>query len=90
VTAVGEQCNVTATGTVRTNGAGGTVTYYWVRKDDNGTHAQPQHTLTIVKGDTSTHAVVKDQWTAGSSGTEQLVFVSPTYPLAAQSFSCSG
>jgi hypothetical protein len=34
--------------------------------------------------------VVTDQWTPNSSGSEQLVFVSPTYPLAAKSFNCGG
>ncbi|HEY4845863.1 MAG TPA: hypothetical protein VII89_09225 [Candidatus Dormibacteraeota bacterium] len=86
----GQSAKVTATGSVTTNGAGGTVTYYWVRKDDTGTHAQPQHTLTIAKGDTGAHAVVTDVWTPGSSGSEQLVFVSPTYPLAAKAFNCGG
>jgi hypothetical protein len=92
VTGNGSECGqsfkVTATGTFRTNGAGGTVKYYWLRKDDSGTHAQPQQTLTIAKGDTSTHAVVTDSWKPSSSGSEQLVFVGPTYPLAAQSFNC--
>ncbi|HEV2013952.1 MAG TPA: hypothetical protein VGR77_08745 [Candidatus Dormibacteraeota bacterium] len=90
MTAAGEQCKVTATGTFRTNGAGGTVIYYWLRKDDSGTQAQPQQTLTIAKGDSSAHAVVTDRWTPTSSGSERLVFVGPTYPLVAQSFSCSG
>jgi hypothetical protein len=94
VTGNGKQCGenfkVTSTGTFRTNGAGGKVTYYWVRKDDSGTHAQPQQTLTIAKGDTNAHAVVTDSWTPGSSGSEQLVFVSPSYPLAAQAFNCGG
>jgi hypothetical protein len=94
VTGNGKQCGesfkVTSTGTFRTNGAGGKVTYYWLRKDDSGTHAQPQQTLTIAKGDTSAHAVVTDSWTPGSSGSEQLVFVSPSYPLAAQAFNCGG
>ena len=81
---------VSATGSFRTNGAGGTVTYHWLRTDESGAQAQPQHTLTIAKGDTSTHAVVTDSWKPGSSGSEQLVFVGPIYPLAAQSFNCGG
>jgi hypothetical protein len=94
VTTNGKQCGdggiVTATGTFITNGAGGTVSYFWIRKDDTGTHAQPVHTLVIAKGDTSSHSVITDRWAPGSSGTEQLVFVTPTYPLAAQSFKCGG
>jgi hypothetical protein len=90
----GKQCGdggiVTATGSFTTNGAGGTVSYFWIRKDDTGTHVQPTHTLAIAKGDTSSHPVVTDQWTPNSSGSEQLVFVSPTYPLAAKSFNCGG
>jgi hypothetical protein len=86
----GQSYKVTATGSVSTNGAGGTVTYYWLRKDDSGTHAQAQHTLTIAKGDSGAHAVVTDVWTPTSSGSEQLVFVSPAYPLAAQAFNCGG
>jgi hypothetical protein len=34
--------------------------------------------------------VAADHWTPSSSGKEQLVFVSPTYPLAAKSFNCGG
>ena len=94
MTVSGGQCgngsSVTATGTFTTNGAGGTVTYYWLRNDDGGPHAQPHQTLTIAKGDTSAHAVATDHWTPSSSGSEQLVFVSPTYPLAAKSFNCGG
>jgi hypothetical protein len=94
VTTNGKQCGdggiATATGTFRTNGAGGTVTYFWIHKDDTGTHPQPLHTLAVAKGDTSSHPVVTDRWAPESSGSDQLVFVTPTYPLAAQSFNCGG
>ena len=89
----GQQCGdgviATATGTFRTNGAGGTVTYFWIRKDDKGTHIVKTQTLNIAKGDTGAHSVT-DTWAPNSSGSEQLVFVAPTYPLAAQSFNCGG
>jgi hypothetical protein len=78
----------TATGTFTTNGVGGTVTYYWVRKDSTGTHAQPRQTLIIAKGNVGIHAVARDRWAPKSAGSEQLVFVSPTYSLAAQAFTC--
>jgi hypothetical protein len=76
---------MTATGTFRTNGAGGTVTYYWVR---NGV-AQAQHSVTVAKGDTSAK-VVTDSWVPQNSGTEKLVFVSPSHPTLTQSFNCGG
>jgi hypothetical protein len=84
----GESVKVTATGSFRTNGAGGTVTYYWLRTDANGTVAQPRQTMTIASGDTGVHAVATDHWTPKGTGSEQLVFVSPSYPLAAQHFVC--
>ena len=76
---------LTATGTFRTNGAGGTVTYYWIR---NGV-AQSQQSVTVAKGDTSAK-VVTDSWKPQNSGTEKLVFVSPSYPTLTQSFACGG
>jgi hypothetical protein len=66
------------------------VTYYWLRTDTTGTHTQPQHTVNIAKGDTGTHNVVTDKWTPAGSGSEKLVFVSPSYAVSAQSFSCNG
>ncbi|MDQ6711747.1 MAG: hypothetical protein M3Z28_00965 [Candidatus Dormibacteraeota bacterium] len=84
----GGQCGeassaITATGRFTTNGAGGTVTYYWVR---NGA-AQPRQSIVINKGDTTTK-VVTDTWTPNSAGSEQLVFVSPSYATQTQSFNC--
>jgi hypothetical protein len=76
---------VTATGTFRTNGGGGTVTYYWIR---NGV-AQAQRSVTVAKGDTSAK-VVTDSWVPQGSGTEKLVFVSTSYPTLTQSFACGG
>jgi hypothetical protein len=86
----GESLRVSATGNFRTNGAGGTVTYYWLRTDGKGTQAQPRQSMTIASGDTSLHTVATDRWTPTGSGSEQLVFVSPSYPLAAQNFVCGG
>jgi hypothetical protein len=81
----GEGFRVTSTGTFRTNGAGGTVTYYWVRSGV----AQPRQSMVVAKGDTGTK-VITDTWTPNSSGTEQLVFVSPSYPTLTKSFNCGG
>jgi hypothetical protein len=88
----GNQCGdgaITTTGTIHTNGATGTVFYYWVRKDDTGTHVQPKQPLAFTKGGPTTK-VVTDTWTPNSAGSEQLVFVSPSYPTQTQSFPCSG
>jgi hypothetical protein len=80
---------VTATGTFRTNGVGGTVTYSWVRKDSTGTRVIAEPAITIAPGDTSAHSVVTDSWSPESGGTEQLVFTSPSAPaLAPQAWSC--
>ena len=72
---------VTATGTFRTNGKGGTVYYGWVRKDATGTHVIPEPGIVVAAGDTGSHAVVSDSWVPTGPGpvTEQLVFVSPGY-----------
>jgi hypothetical protein len=43
----------------------------------------------VSKGDTSTK-VITDTWTPNSAGSEQLVFVGPSYPTQTQSFSCTG
>ena len=80
--------SITATGTFRTNGSGGTVSYYWIRKDTTGTFVQPQRSVVIAKGDTASHAVVNDVWVPQGNGTEQLFFVGPSYPLAPVAFTC--
>lgn len=79
----------TATGTFQTNGAGGKVSYEWIRKDSSGTKVIAEGSITIAAGDKSVHNVVTDRWTPASSGTEQLVFLSPSAPsLAPKSWSC--
>jgi hypothetical protein len=49
--------------------------------------AQARQAMVISKGDTTTK-VVTDTWTPNSAGSEQLVFVSPSYPTQTQSFTC--
>jgi len=79
---------ITANGTFRTNGVGGTVTYHWARTDSNGTQAQPLQSIVVAAGDTSAHSVATDQWIPASNGSEQLVFTNPALAVAPQSFSC--
>jgi hypothetical protein len=79
------EATLTVTGKFSTNGAGGMVSYHWVR---NGT-AQPQQSVSVAKGDTSTK-VITDTWTPQNAGTEQLVFTGPSYPTQTQSYSCGG
>lgn len=81
---------VTASGIFTTNGVGGNVYYVWLRKDGGQWTTMPEPPITIAPGDTSSHAVVTDQWTPQHSGSEQLVFVSPSYTVPAQSWSCRG
>jgi hypothetical protein len=79
---------ITTTGRVHTNGAAGTVVYYWVRKDDTGTHVTAQQPLAFLAGQTAKS--ITDTWTPNSAGSEQLVFLSPSYPTQTQSFNCTG
>jgi hypothetical protein len=81
---------VAASGWFSTNGAGGTVSYAWIRTDTQGNRwVIPEPSLTIARGDTSVHTVQADNWTPQSPGSEQLVFYSPAAPvLAPKSFSC--
>jgi hypothetical protein len=81
---------VTATGNFRmmANGPGGTVSYYWIRKDSSGTVASQVYTIFVAAGDQSLHQVVTDSWTPASAGTEQLFFSVPSYGVTPQSFSC--
>jgi len=80
---------IVATGSFTTNGKGGTVNYHWVRKDSSGTRTGTSGKLVIAVGDTSWHAVAQDKWTPKSSGTEQLVFTSPSYTVSPTSFTCT-
>ena len=89
-----QPCNkttVTAVGWFTTNGAGGTVTYAWIRTDAEGNRwviAEPA--MTIAPGDRSVHLVQADSWTPQSAGAEQLVFYTPTGPVVApMPYTCS-
>jgi hypothetical protein len=80
---------VTATCTFTTNGSGGTVRYEWIRKDGATTQIIAEPPITIAAGDTSVHSVVADVWSPQLSGTEQLVFLTPSAPgLAPQGWTC--
>jgi hypothetical protein len=86
---------VTATGTFSTNGVAGTVRYEWIRKDSGGQLVIAEPPILIVTGDRSSHKVITDRWNAKSSGTEQLVFLSPVAKAPATqsitgSFACGG
>ena len=79
---------ITANGSFRTNGVGGTVTYQWIRNDSNGTQILPLQSIVVAAGDTSAHSVAADQWIPASNGSEQLVFKNPSISVAPQSFTC--
>lgn len=81
---------VTATGSFRmqAGGPGGTVQYHWIRKDSNGTVVSQTYSIVIAAGDAAAHSVVTDSWTPASAGTEQLVFTTPSFTVAPQSFTC--
>jgi hypothetical protein len=70
------------------NGPGGTVKYYWIRKDSNGTVVSQVYSIVVAAGDANAHFTVTDSWTPASSGSEQLVFTNPSFAVAPQSFSC--
>lgn len=87
-----DACGVvtTASGSFTTNGVGGTVRYEWIRRDSTGTHTVARPAITIAPGDTSAHSVLPDVWAPESSGTEQLVFLSPSAPpLAPKAWHCN-
>jgi hypothetical protein len=74
-------------------GPGGVVRYSWIEKDTDPSTGKTivtvkNYTITVAAGDSSAHSVVTDSWTPLSAGSEQLVFTSPAYSLAPQSFSC--
>jgi hypothetical protein len=85
---------VTATGTFRmqASGPGGTVDYTWIYKDTdiNGNTVVTTHTGTVVvaAGDTAAHSLTDTYGPPNSAGTAQLVFTSPSYTTAQQSWSC--
>lgn len=79
---------VIASGTFTSNGAGGTVRYQWIRITSAGSSPQPVRSITLGAGDRSRHSVVTDRWSPPSSGSEQLVFITPAYSVPAQSWTC--
>lgn len=83
---------MTATGSFTTNGVGGTVYYGWVHYDTSGkvTGFTSEPPIKIAAGDTGSHAVISDSFTPAHSGTDQLVFLSPFYTVAAQGWTCVG
>jgi hypothetical protein len=82
---------ISATGSFTTNGVGGTVYYGWLRVDGQGNPQFIAETpIQVAAGDTSSHSVVSDSFTPTHSGSDQLVFISPYYNVAAQSWSCVG
>ncbi|HEY8738748.1 MAG TPA: hypothetical protein VIO62_17090 [Candidatus Dormibacteraeota bacterium] len=86
------QITVTSTGSLTTNGVGGYVFYEWIHYDVNGnrTGVTFEVPIRIAAGDTAAHAVVPDSFTPQHSGSDQLVFLSPAYTVAGQSWSCVG
>jgi hypothetical protein len=83
---------VTAAGSFVTNGAGGVVTYQWVRVDENGQRTVVSESPIVVQpGDTSVHQVVPDSFNPDLPGRVQLVFLSPAAPsVPAQRWNCGG
>jgi hypothetical protein len=75
-----------------TNAAGGTVTYQWVRVDENGrTTVVAEPAIVIQPGDTSVHQVLPDSFNPDLPGSVQLVFLSPAAPaVPAQRWNCGG
>jgi hypothetical protein len=85
------QVTIVASGSFTTNGAGGSVSYEWVRVDSQGRRTViPEAPITIAPGDRSIHAVASDTFTPTHSGTDQLVFLGPAYSVPAQSWNCVG
>jgi hypothetical protein len=84
------QVTIVASGSFTTNGAGGSVSYEWVRTDGQTQTVIPEPPIQVAPGDTSSHAVASDTFTPAHSGTDQLVFLSPAYSVPAQSWNCVG
>ena len=85
------QLTVSASGGFTTNGAGGTVSYEWVRVDSQGARTViPKAPIQVAAGDRNFHVVASDTFTPAHSGSDQLVFLSPAYSVAPQSWTCSG
>lgn len=80
---------VTATGSFTATGAGGTVSYEWIRTDNRGSATIVEPSLSLAAGDTSEHSLKTDSWTPHSSGSEQLVFLGTGMPsMTPAAFSC--
>jgi len=85
------QSTVTAVGGFTTNGVGGTVSYQWVRVDNQGNRTNgASGTIQVAAGDSNLHQVTSDIFTPVHSGSDQLVFLSPAYSVPAQSWNCVG
>jgi len=85
------QITVTAVGGFTTNGVGGTVSYQWVRVDNQGKRSiGASGTIQVAAGDSNLHQVTTDTFTPVHSGSDQLVFLSPAYSVPAQSWNCVG
>ena len=85
------QITVTAAGGFTTNGVGGSVSYHWVRVDNQGNATiGASGTIQVAAGDTNLHVVTSDTFTPVHSGSDQLVFLSPAYSVPAQSWNCVG
>ncbi len=85
------QTTVTAAGGFTTNGVGGSVSYHWVRVDNQGNATiGASGTIQVAAGDTNLHGVTSDTFTPVHSGSDQLVFLSPAYSVPAQSWNCVG
>ena len=81
---------VTAAGSFVTNGAGGQVSYQWVRIDHNGQQTiVPEAPISVQPGDTGVQQVVPYSFNPSRQGTVQLVFLTPSAPsIPAQRWSC--
>src|SRR5438552_9469424 len=85
------QTTVTAAGGFTTNGVGGSVSYQWVRVDNQGKRTiGASGTIQVAAGDTNLHVVTSDTFAPVHSGSDQLVFLSPAYSVPAQSWNCVG
>ena len=82
---------IVASGSFTTNGVGGSVSYEWVRVDNQGNQTiGASGTVGVAPGDRSLHVVASDTFTPAHGGSDQLVFLSPAYSVPAQSWNCVG
>ena len=81
---------VTGNGTFTTNGVAGTVSYQWRHFDSNGTLLADGGTVSgaiAVSAGVSSYSFTTSL-APSTNGTEQLVFISPSYSVAAQTLGC--